>query len=319
MTWADDTDRAIDKLLTREIEEVFKRTPFLVTNTLVRTLRNFSTLYSFRVADKLEPYKDQILASIENDILNHPDYMYGTINEIEELQAVGVHWPELLALLELHKPHIMKVLLTKYRAFYKKRDILPFLETLRNIGVAWPEFAAIEKSANAELIESINSVKSVTPQERYVIDKLFPGSYYVAILSLYTWPTPSDAIRAALEKQKPRLLAYLTESIMKNNFSTFFKAVRGLITQQIAWPELDDLVQVSKRPFIVKLLTKLKNHEDSTDLIYIETVIKDARRVVNWPELSVIRDHAAAELDLARDQGMPGYEPDSFDDELRGQ
>jgi hypothetical protein len=318
MTWADDTDRAIDDLLTREIEEVFKRTPYLVTNTLVRTLRNFSTLYSFRVADKLEPYKDRILASIEYDIINHPEYLYGVINEIEELQAVGISWLELAELLEKNKPYIIKTILSKYKWFYKKQDILPFLKALYSIGVNWNELSIIEKSARAELTESTNSIESITPQERYVIDKLFPGTYYVAIASLSTWPVLSVNIQTALEKQKKNLVAYLKGCIAKNQFSTFFKAVRAFKIQQIAWPELDELVDASKRPLIVKLLTKLKNHQDSTDLIYIETVIKDARRVVNWSELSVIKGHADAELDLARDQGIPGYEPDPFDDDIRG-
>jgi hypothetical protein len=316
-SWADDTDRAIDALLTREIEEVFKRTTFLVTNTLVRTLRNFSTLYSFRIADKLEPYKDRILASIEDDIINHPEYLYGVINEIEELRAVGVSWLELAELLEKRKSDIIKTMLSKYKWFHKKQDILPFLKALRNIGVNWNELSIIEKSANAGLLESEKPV-AVTSQERYVIDLLFPGSFYRAILSLHTWPVVSKPIQAAIERQKPKLLAYLTECIIvKANFSTFFRGIRALRNQQIAWPELDELVEASKRPFITKLLTKLKNHEDSTDLLYIESVIKDAKRVVNWPELKIINDEAGGELDRARDQQIPGYEPDPFDDDIR--
>ncbi len=317
MTWVDDTDRAIDAMLTREIEEVFKRTPFLVTNTLVRTLRNFSTLYAFRIADKLEPYKDRILASIEDDIINHPEYLYGVINEIEELQAVGVSWLELAELLEKRKSDIIKTILSKYKWFHKKQDILPFLKALHGIGVNWNELSIIEKSARAELTESNNSAESVTPQERYVIGYLIPGTYHVAITSLYTWPELSVAIQAAIEKEKRPLVAYLKACIFKNQFSTFFRAVRGFRTQQITWPELDDLLEASKQPLMVKLLTKLKHHDDSTDLTYIENVIKDARRVVNWPELKIINDSAGAELDIARDQELPGYELDPVDD-LRG-
>ena len=317
MTWADDTDRAIDDLLTREIEVVFKRTPYLVTNTLVRTLRNFSTLYSFRVADKLEPYKDRILASIEYDIINHPEYLYGVINEIEELQAVGISWLELAELLEKNKPYIIKTILSKYKWFHKKQDILPFLKALYSIGVNWTELSIIEKSARAELTESNNSVESVTPQERYVIVYLNPGTYHVAITSLCTWPELSVAIQAAIEKEKRPLIAYLKACIFKNQYGTFFKAIRGFRIQQIAWPELDELVDASKKPLMVKLLTKFKHHDDPADLIYIENIIKDAIRVVNWPELKIIRDSASAELDLARDQELPGYELDD-DDDLRG-
>jgi hypothetical protein len=315
MTWADDTDNAIDRLLDREIDLIFSREQSFLAKKVVYALKNFRTLYVFSIAEKLTANKTRLLASIERDILDGSEYMYGVFQEIADIKSYGIDWPELTEILEKHKTQIVKVLLNKYKNFYKKSDIIPFVKTLRLIGIDWLELAAIEKSANAVITESDNKI---TPQERYVIDKLWPGTYYVAIASLSTWPTPSSAIRAALEKQKTRLLAYLTEAIMKNNFSTFFKAVRAFRTQQIDWPELDDLVEVSKRPLIVKLLTKLKNHEDSTDLIYIETIIKDASRVVAWPELSVIKGHADAELDLARDQGIFGYEPDPFDDEMRG-
>jgi hypothetical protein len=315
MTWADDTDRAIDKLLDRELATVFDRGRAFTARDVAYTLRNFRTLYVFSIADKLNQHKNKILRSIEYDLLKHHEYIYGVFREIVELQALGAAWPELIEILEKHKSHIIKTLLSKYKGFYKKSDILAFLESLEQIGITWPELAAIEKSAKSDLTESDNTI---TPQERYVIDKLFPGTYYVAIASLSTWPVLSVNIQAALEKQKKHLIAYLKGCIAKDQFSTFFKAVRAFKVQQIAWPELDELVEASKRPFIVKLLTKLKNHQDSTDLIYIETVIKDARRVVDWPELSVIKSHALAELDDARDQGIPGYEPDPFDDELRG-
>lgn len=315
MTWADDTDNAIDRLLDREIDLIFSREQSFLAKKVVYALKNFRTLYVFSIAEKLTANKTRLLASIERDILDSSEYMYGVFQEIADIKSYGIDWPELLEILEKHKKQIVKVLLNKYKNFYKKSDIIPFVKTLRSIGIDWPELSAIEKSANAVITESNNTI---TPQERYVIDKLWPGTYYVAIESLSTWPTPSAAIRTALEKQKQRLLAYLTESIMKTNFSTFFKAVHAFRIQQIDWPELDDLVEVSKRPLIVKLLTKLKNHEDSTDLIYIETIIKYARRVVAWPELSIIKGHALAELDDARDQGLPGYEPDPFDDEMRG-
>lgn len=315
MTWADDTDRAIDRLLDRELATVFDRGRAFTARDVAYTLRNFRTLYVFSIVEKLNQHKNKILRTIEYDLLKHHDHIYGVFREIVELQALGAAWPELVELLEKHKTHIIKTLLSKYKGFYKKSDILAFLESLEQIGIEWPELAAIKKSAKSDLTESDNTI---TPQERYVIDKLFPGTYYVAIASLSTWPVLSVNIQAALEKQKKHLIAYLKGCIAKEQFSTFFKAVRAFKVQQIAWPELDELVEASKRPFIVKLLTKLKNHQDSTDLIYIETVIKDARRVVDWPELSVIKSHALAELDDARDQGILGYEPDPFDDELRG-
>lgn len=315
MTWADDTDDAIDSLLDRELATVFDRGRVFTARDVARTLRNFRTLYVFSIADKLNQNKQKILRTIEYDLLKHHDQIYGVFGEIVELQALGAAWPELVELLEKHKSHIIKTLLLRYKEFYRKSDILAFLESLEQIGIVWPELAAIKKSAKSDIAESETTI---TPQERYVIDKLFPGTYYVAIASLSTWPVLSVNIQAALEKQKKHLIAYLKGCIAKDQFSTFFKAVRAFKIQQIAWPELDELVEASKRPFIVKLLTKLKNHEDSTDLVYIETVIKDARRVVNWPELKIINDNAGAELDLARDQGIPGYEPDPFDDELRG-
>lgn len=315
MTWADDTDSAIDTILDRELATVFDRGRAFTARDAAYTLRNFRTLYVFSIVDKLNQHKHKLLRTIEYDLLKHHEYIYGVFREIVELQALGAAWPELVALLEKHKSHIVKTLLLKYKGLYMKSDILPFLESLEQIGIAWPELAAIEKSAKSDITESDNRI---TPQERYVIDKLFPGTYYVAIASLSTWPVLSVNIQTALEKQKKNLIAYLKGCIANDQYSTFFKAVRGFRTQQIDWPELDELVEASKRPFIVKLLTKLKNHEDSTDLIYIETVIKDARRVVDWPELKIINDNAGAELDLARDQNIPGYEPDPFDDEIRG-
>ncbi len=315
-SWADDTDRAIDKLLDREIETIFSRGRAFTARDIAATLRNFRTLYLFKIADKLNQYKDRILATVEQDLLTQPYYIYGVFKEILELQALGAAWLELIDLLENNKTYIVATLLSKYKGFHKRDDIVSFLEVLRQIGIAWPELAVIEKSAKADLQESDKT--AVTPQEQYVIDLLWPGSFYRAILSLYTWNVVSKPIQTAIERQKPRLLAYLTECIMvKSNFSTFFRGIRALRTQQITWPELDELVEASKRPFITKLLTKLKHHEDSTDLLYIESVIKDAKRVVNWPELKIINDEAGGELDRARDQGIPGYEPDPMDDDIR--
>lgn len=313
-SWADDTDRAIDRMLDQEIDWIFDREHSFHARKVAYALKNFSTLYNFSVANKLEQNKQRLLPSIENDIVNHTEHLYGALAEIAELKAYGIVWPELITLLNKHKALIVKVMLTKYKNFYRKEDIIPFIDTLRSIGIGWRELDAIVKSVKSTLKEAVD----ITPQERYVIDLLFPGSFYRAILSLYTWNVVSKPIQAAIERQKPRLLAYLTECVMvKSNFSTFFRGVLALRHQQIAWPEIDELVEASKRPFITKLLTKLKNHEDSTDLLYIESVIKDAKRVVNWPELKIINDEAGGELDRARDQEIPGYEPDPFDDDIR--
>lgn len=315
-SWADDTDRAIDRMLDQEIDWIFDSERSFHARKVAYALKNFSTLYNFSVANKLEQNKQRLLLSIENDILNNSEHLFGSLVEIADIQSYGISWPELVALLQTHKELIVKVMLVKYKNFYKKTDILPFVKKLREIGIEWPELAMIEKSAKADLQESDNP--AVTPQEQYVIDLLFPGSFYRAILSLYTWNVVSKPIQAAIERQKTKFLAYLTECvIVKENFSTFFRGVLVLRHQQIAWPEIDELVEASKRPFIIKLLTKLKDHEDSTDLLYIESVIKDAKRVVNWPELKIINDEAGGELDRARDQGIPGYEPDPMDDDIR--
>lgn len=203
--------------------------------------------------------------------------------------------------IEKNKLAIMKSLLTQLKdgEGQEIQDVYDTVQTLKSLGADWLEFAAIEKSVQSNLKESVdndefNWRRSVTLAQFFNREDWFPTDYKLN-------DTPQD-MSVYLNTIKDRVLGYVGREMewwKRNNKSivrsmAFFAAVKWALHGEL-WPELEKILDDNKALIIKMLLTMAKEisiYQDDLGPYWgkPDDVLDDVEYLrPDWPETAIIR------------------------------
>ena len=270
---------------------------------------------TFEIADVLEPYRQNILDYLKGLLKEKLDN-YFPIFQAAVLTNVGVHWPEIIELFDLHKEPIVKRMLEVMKNGHNSSDVDSWLKALRAIGVDWKELDIIERSRNAFKQISEHIVR-ITSTDEYIVDSIKSHQFYITFVHLIKYNDQLDIITHALDANKKYVLKYILDAIKNNYFMGAAKYLTGLKNAYIHWPELDKIKADIKTPCITRMLTTLKRAEYDRDHLtnILETIKYLNKAGIEWPELQIIKNTAQVEFDnYPEDDEEDDYvEPDDDD------
>jgi hypothetical protein len=209
-------------------------------------------------------------------------------------------YADILAMLQSHKPGIMKRVL-RYVKFYDQDEVHRYvpmmIAALKGFGVDWPELNVVSKSLRSDIKES--DMSSSELDDFFNIERSFNSNQIYSALLLIDkndfTATRYPDIAAILDDQQDNIQEFMLHRLDRKDVFEVIRIFDIVQSTKIGWTWPKQFVEQYKHDIVKLLLIAVINpYGDSELALDLAWMLK--KNGVTWPELSIIEKSVRTDI-----------------------